>query len=60
MRGRDFKDALFTQFAQIAGAFASPKRIEIIDLLAQGERNVEALARQAGSPSPIPRATSRC
>ena len=48
MRGRDFKDALFTQFAQIAGAFASPKRIEIIDLLAQGERNVEALARQAG------------
>ena len=48
MRGREFKDALFTQFAQIAGAFASPKRIEIIDLLAQGERHVEALAREAG------------
>jgi rhodanese-related sulfurtransferase len=48
MHGREFKDALFTQFAQIAGAFASPKRIEIIDLLAQGERHVEALAREAG------------
>lgn len=48
MRGREFKDSLFTQFAQIAGAFASPKRIEIIDLLAQGERHVEALAREAG------------
>jgi rhodanese-related sulfurtransferase/DNA-binding transcriptional ArsR family regulator len=48
MRGRDFKDALFAQFAQIAGSFASPKRIEIIDLLAQGERHVEALAREAG------------
>ncbi len=48
MRGREFKDSLFTQFAQIAGAFASPKRIEIIDLLAQGERHVEALSREAG------------
>ena len=48
MRGREFKDALFTEFARIAAAFASPKRIELIDLLAQGERNVETLAREAG------------
>ncbi|MBI4702730.1 MAG: metalloregulator ArsR/SmtB family transcription factor, partial [Deltaproteobacteria bacterium] len=48
MRGREFKDALFAQFAQIAAAFASPKRIEIIDLLAQGERYVEAIAEQTG------------
>ena len=47
-RSRDFKDALFTQFAQVGGAFSSPKRIELIDLLAQGERPVEALAREAG------------
>jgi len=47
MRGREFKDALFTEFARIAAAFASPKRIELIDLLAQGERNVETLAREA-------------
>jgi rhodanese-related sulfurtransferase/DNA-binding transcriptional ArsR family regulator len=46
MRGRDFKDALFEQFARIAAAFASPKRIEIIDVLAQGERNVATLARE--------------
>jgi rhodanese-related sulfurtransferase/DNA-binding transcriptional ArsR family regulator len=48
VRGREFKDALFAEFARIAAAFASPKRIELIDLLAQGERNVEALAREAG------------
>jgi len=48
MRGREFKDALFVQFAQIAAAFASPKRIEIIDLLAQGGRHVEAIARETG------------
>lgn len=48
MRGRDFKDALFAEFARIGAAFGSPKRIEIIDLLAQGERHVEALARESG------------
>jgi rhodanese-related sulfurtransferase/DNA-binding transcriptional ArsR family regulator len=48
MRGREFKDALFAQFAQVGAAFASPKRIEIIDLLAQGERNVETVARETG------------
>jgi rhodanese-related sulfurtransferase/DNA-binding transcriptional ArsR family regulator len=46
VRGRDFKDALFAEFGRIAAAFASPKRIELIDLLAQGERNVETLARE--------------
>jgi len=44
MRAREFKDGVFEQFARIAAAFASPKRIEIIDVLAQGERNVETLA----------------
>jgi rhodanese-related sulfurtransferase len=48
MRGRDFKDALYEQFSQIAGAFGSSKRIEIVDLLAQGERHVEAIARETG------------
>lgn len=46
MRGRDFKDAVFAQLARIGGSFASPKRIEIIDVLAQGERSVETLARE--------------
>jgi len=48
MRARDFKDALFSQFAQIGGAFASCKRIEIIDLLAQGEQSVDVIARKSG------------
>src|SRR5450759_1453923 len=46
MRGREFKTALFEQFSQIASAFASPGRIEILDVLAQGERHVEAIADQ--------------
>ncbi|NOZ02469.1 MAG: winged helix-turn-helix transcriptional regulator, partial [Deltaproteobacteria bacterium] len=48
MKARDFKDGVFEQFARIASAFSSPKRIEIIDVLAQGERNVEILARETG------------
>ncbi len=48
MKGREFKDAVFQQFARVAAAFASPKRIEIIDVLAQGERNVETLASETG------------
>jgi len=45
MDGREFKDLIFEQFARIANAFASPKRLEIIDILAQGERDVESLCR---------------
>ncbi len=47
MKNREFKDAVFEQFALVASAFAAPKRIEIIDLLAQGERSVESLAQVA-------------
>jgi rhodanese-related sulfurtransferase len=42
---RLFKDRVFEQFGRIAKALASPKRLELIDLLAQGERSVEELAR---------------
>lgn len=41
---RDFKDALYAQFARVGDALASPKRIELLDLLSQGEKTVEALA----------------
>ncbi len=47
---REFKDALYAQFARIGHALASPKRIELLDLLAQGERTVEALAAQIATP----------
>lgn len=47
MDGRDAKDTLYEQFARIGKAVANPKRIELLDLLAQGERSVEDLARGA-------------
>ncbi len=43
---REFKDRLFEQFARIGKALASPKRLEIVDLLAQGERTVEEIAEK--------------
>lgn len=43
---RHFKDQLYTQFAQIAKAVANPHRFELLELLAQGERKVEDLARE--------------
>jgi rhodanese-related sulfurtransferase len=52
MGGRDAKTAakmeLFEQFARVGKALASGKRLELVDLLAQGERTVEALASAAG------------
>ncbi len=39
------KNALFDQFARVGKALASGKRLELLDLLAQGERTVDALAR---------------
>lgn len=41
---RRFKDELYGEFARVAEALASPKRLEILDLLAQRERSVEDLA----------------
>jgi rhodanese-related sulfurtransferase len=43
---REFKDRLFEQFARVGKALASPKRLEIVDLLAQGERPVEEIAKE--------------
>jgi rhodanese-related sulfurtransferase len=44
---RSFKDPLFDQFARIGKAVANPHRLELVDLLAQGERRVEDLAGEA-------------
>lgn len=48
MNSRLLKDRLYTAWADTAKALASPKRVELLDLLAQGERPVEALARETG------------
>ena len=47
MSGREAKDQLFEQFARAGKALSSPKRLELLDLLAQGERPVESLAQAA-------------
>ncbi len=47
MGDRRFKNGLYAEFAAIGKALASPHRLELLDLLAQGERSVEDLAREA-------------
>lgn len=44
---RRFKDSLYEQFARLGKALSAPKRLELLDLLCQGPRTVEALAEQA-------------
>ena len=43
---RQIKDALYEQFSRTTKALSSPKRIEILDLLGQGEKTVEMVAEQ--------------
>jgi len=43
---RELKDLLYEQVARIGKAVASPKRLELLELLAQGEKTVEALAEE--------------
>ena len=45
---RAYKNAIYEQLARIGKAVASPRRLELLDLLAQGPRTVEVLAREAG------------
>jgi rhodanese-related sulfurtransferase/DNA-binding transcriptional ArsR family regulator len=42
------KDALYEGFAEVAKAFASGRRAEIVDVLAQGERSVDDVAEEIG------------
>ncbi|MCB2176363.1 MAG: metalloregulator ArsR/SmtB family transcription factor [Actinomycetales bacterium] len=46
--GREAKEALFEQFARLGKALGSAKRVELVDVLAQGERSVDALAQVTG------------
>ena len=47
MGERALKISLYRQFARLGKALASPARLELLDLLAQGERSVEELAQEA-------------
>jgi rhodanese-related sulfurtransferase/predicted transcriptional regulator len=44
---RRFKDSIYEQFARLGKAVSAPKRLELLDLLCQAPRTVEALAEQA-------------
>lgn len=44
------KDRLYAELARVSKAVASPHRLEIIELLAQGERTVEAVADALSIP----------
>ena len=47
MQERRFKDQIYEHVARIASAANSPRRLEMLEVLAQGPRTVEALANQA-------------
>ena len=48
MAPQELKDRLYPQFARIPRALACDRRLELVDLLAQGPRHVDALARHTG------------
>ncbi|HOX82796.1 MAG TPA: metalloregulator ArsR/SmtB family transcription factor [Chryseolinea sp.] len=50
MTKRDFKDSIYSELAKITKALANPHRLEIIELLAQGEFSVEQIATQTNLP----------
>src|SRR5438552_17494232 len=43
---RQFKERLYGQFARLGKALSSPQRLELLELLAQGERTVDSLANE--------------
>ena len=45
---RQFKDALYEQLARLGKSLASGPRLEILDILCQGPRTVDAVAKQVG------------
>lgn len=46
MNNRALKDLLYEQVARVGKALASPKRLEILEMLAQGEKAVETVATE--------------
>jgi rhodanese-related sulfurtransferase/DNA-binding transcriptional ArsR family regulator len=48
MDSRSLKDLLYEQVARVGKALASPKRLEILEMLAQGEKAVETIAGEVG------------
>lgn len=45
MKGREFKDAIYDGLAKMLKALANPARLEIIEMLSQGEKSVEGIVQ---------------
>lgn len=45
MKGREFKDAMYGGLAKLLKALANPYRLEIIEMLSQGEKSVEGIVQ---------------
>ena len=52
MTKRRFKDNLYEEFSRLGKALSSPRRLEILDLLAQGPRTVESVALETDQTVP--------
>lgn len=50
MSHREFKDRIYEQFARVGHSLSNGRRLELIDLLAQGPRHVDALAAEMEMP----------
>jgi DNA-binding transcriptional ArsR family regulator len=50
MNKRQFKDKVYGELARITKSMANPHRMEIVELLAQGEVSVEQIAEQTNLP----------
>ncbi len=50
MNKREFKDRVYSELARITKSLANPHRLEIIELLAQGDYSVEQIAEQTNLP----------
>ena len=45
MKGREFKDAMYDGLAKLLKAISNPYRLEIIEMLSQGEKSVEGIVQ---------------
>lgn len=45
MKGRDFKDAMYDGLTKLLKALSNPLRLEIIEMLSQGEKSVEGIVQ---------------
>lgn len=52
-RARSLKSAIYEQIARLGQAASSPSRLELLELLSQGPRTVDALAQQTGQSAAI-------